>query len=196
MLKKLFGSKVRIKILKLFVFNPTKEYFTREIERFIKASFEPMRQELIQLESLGLLKSRVSGKQKYYSLNTAHTLYPEIKSMILKTVGLGNLLNAAIKERKDIILSFIYGSVAKNIENPESDIDIFVVGNISSKNLQEVVSNIESDTKREINPTVYSPEELKEKYKKKNRFISSLIKGPKLFLKGDNDALRRLVSGR
>ena len=54
MLKKLFGSKVRIKILKLFVFNPTKEYFTREIERFIKVSFEPMRQELIQLESLGL----------------------------------------------------------------------------------------------------------------------------------------------
>lgn len=196
MLKKLFGSKVRINILKLFIFNPTKEYFTREIERFIKTSFEPIRQELIQLESLGLLKSRVSGKQKYYCLNTSHTLYPEIKSMILKTVGLGDLLHAAIKEREDIMLSFIYGSVAKNVENAESDIDIFVVGDISSKNLQEFISVIENDTKREINPTIYSAKELKEKYKTKNRFISSVVKGPKLFLKGDENALRRLVSGR
>ena len=68
MLKTIFGSRTRIKILKLFIFNPKKEYYIREIERLIKTGFDPVRRELIQLESIGLLRSRVSGKQKYYSL--------------------------------------------------------------------------------------------------------------------------------
>ena len=63
MLKKLLGSRTRINILKLFIFNPKKDYYVREIERLIKEPFDPVRRELIQLESIGLLKSRVSGRQ-------------------------------------------------------------------------------------------------------------------------------------
>jgi len=155
-----------------------------------------MRRELIHLETIGLLKSRMSGRQKYYSLNTNHTLFPEFKSMILKTVGIGDVLKRVVKDRDDIIAAFIYGSYAKNTEDTESDIDIFVVGDISSKDLQEVVSAIEGETKREINPTVYSLNELKKKYKAKNHFILSVFKETKLFLKGDENGFRKLVSGR
>ena len=90
MLKKLLGSRTRINILKLFIFNPKKDYYVREIERLIKEPFDPVRRELIQLESIGLLKSRVSGRQKYYCANTGHMLFPEFKSMIMKTVGIGD----------------------------------------------------------------------------------------------------------
>jgi len=196
MLKTILGSKTRINILKLFVFNPKGEYYVREIERLIKTSFDLVRRELIHLESIGLLKSRVSGKQKYYTLNTEHMLFPEFKSMILKTAGIGDIIQGAIKNRNDILVAFIYGSYAKNAENAESDIDLFVVGDISSADLQESVSEVESQTKREINPSVYSPKELKEKYKSKNHFVLSVIKEPKIFLKGDEDGLRKLVSGR
>ncbi len=196
MLKTILGSKTRINILKLFIFNPKKEYYVREIERLIKTAFDPVRRELIQLESIGLLKSRISGKQKYYSLNTEHMLFPEFKSMILKTVGIGDIIANAIKDKDDIIIAFIYGSYAKNTESEDSDIDLFVIGDISSKDLQGAVSNIESQTKREINHTVYSAKELKKKYKAKNHFILSVIKEDKIFLKGDEHALRKLVSGR
>jgi len=196
MLKTILGSKTRINILKLFVFNPKREYYVREIERLIKTSFDLVRRELIHLESIGLLKSRVSGKQKYYTLNTEHMLFPEFKSMILKTAGIGDIIQGAIKNRNDILVAFIYGSYAKNAENAESDIDLFVVGDISSADLQESVSEVESQTKREINPSVYSPKELKEKCKSKNHFVLSVIKEPKIFLKGDEDGLRKLVSGR
>ncbi len=54
MLKKLFGSRIRINILKLFIFNPKKEYYVREIERLIDEAFDPVRRELIRLESTGL----------------------------------------------------------------------------------------------------------------------------------------------
>ena len=196
MLKTIFGSRTRIKILKLFIFNPKKEYYIREIERLIKTGFDPVRRELIQLESIGLLRSRVSGKQKYYSLNAGHMLFPEFKSMILKTVGIGDVIAGAITGRDDIMIAFIYGSYAKNTEIENSDIDLFIIGDISSKDLQEAVSNIESQTKREINHTVYSAKELKEKYKAKNHFILSVIKEEKIFLKGDEHALRKLVSGK
>ena len=196
MLKTIFGSKTRINILKLFIFNPKREYYVREIERLIKTSFDLVRRELIHLETIGLLKSRVSGKQKYYTLNTEHMLFPEFKSMILKTAGIGDIIQGAIKNRNDILVAFIYGSYAKDTENAESDIDLFVVGDISSTDLQESVSEVESQTKREINPTVYSPKEFKEKYKAKNHFVLSVIKEPKIFLKGDEDGLRKLVSGK
>jgi len=196
MLKTILGSKTRINILKLFIFNPKREYYVREIERLIKTSFDLVRRELIHLESIGLLKSRVSGKQKYYTLNTEHMLFPEFKSMILKTSGIGDIIKSAIKNRNDILIAFIYGSYAKNDENTESDIDLFVIGDISSTDLQVSVSEVESQTKREINPTVYSPKEFKEKYKAKNHFVLSVIKEPKIFLKGDEDGLRKLVSGK
>ena len=196
MLKAILGSKTRINILKLFVFNPKKEYYVREIERLIKTSFDLVRRELIHLETIGLLKSRVSGKQKYYTLNTEHMLFPEFKSMILKTSGIGDIIQSAIKNRNDILVAFIYGSYAKDTENAESDIDLFVIGDISSTDLQVSVSEVESQTKREINPTVYSSKEFKEKYKAKNHFILSVIKEPKIFLKGDEDGLRKLVPGK
>lgn len=193
MLKKLIGSRIRINILKLFSFNPKKEYYIREIERLTGEAFDPVRRELIRLESTGLFKSRISGRQKYYSINSSHTLFPEIKSIILKTVGIGDAIKSVMEQRNDIQAAFIYGSYAKNTEDLESDIDLFVIGSILSEDLQEIVSGIESQTKREINPTVYSAQELKEKHKSKNHFISAVLKEPKIFLKGDENGLREQV---
>lgn len=196
MLKKLVGSRIRINILKLFIFNPEKEYYVREIERLIGEAFDPVRRELISLESIGLFKSRISGRQKYYSINSTHTLFPEIKSMILKTVGIGDTLKSSLEKRSDIQVAFIYGSYAKDIEKVESDIDLFVIGRISSMDLQEIISGIESQTKREINPAIYSMQEFQEKLKSRNNFITNVFKEPKIFLKGDENGLRELVSGR
>jgi len=196
MLKKLVGSRIRINIFKLFIFNPEKEYYVREIERLTGEAFDPVRRELISLESIGLLKSRISGRQKYYSINSAHTLFPEVKSMILKTVGIGDTLKSSLEKRDDIQIAFIYGSYAKDTERAESDIDLFVIGSIPSRDLQEIISEIENQTKREINPTIYSMKEFQEKHKSKNNFISNVLKEPKIFLKGDENGLRKLVRAR
>jgi predicted nucleotidyltransferase len=196
MLQKLMGSKTRAKILTLFIMNPKREYYTREIERELKSNFEAIRTELINLEKIGLLRSRVSGKQRYYSIKTEHALFPEFKSMILKTSGLGDVLKDAFKDTDKIDAAFIYGSYAKNAEDTESDIDLFVIGGISIKDLQAVISDIENKFQREINPTVYPQEELQDKLRAKNHFILSVLKEPKIFLKGDEHGLRELVKDR
>ena len=196
MLQKLMGSKTRAKILTLFILNPKREYYPREIEREIESNFEAIRKELMGLEGLGLFRSRVSGKQRYYSIKTDHALFPEFKSIVLKTVGLGDILKAAVKGADKIDVAFIYGSYAKNSEDAESDVDLFVVGSIPIKDLQAVISNIENKFQREINPTVYPVDELQEKYRSKSHFILSLLKEPKIFLKGDEHGFRELVKNR
>ena len=196
MLQKLMGSKTRAKILTLFIMNPKREYYTREIERELKSNFEAIRTELINLEKIGLLRSRVSGKKRYYSIKTEHALFPEFKSMILKTSGLGDVLKDAFKDTDKIDAAFIYGSYAKNAEDTESDIDLFVIGGISIKDLQAVISDIENKFQREINPTVYPQEELQDKLRAKNHFILSVLKEPKIFLKGDEHGLIELVKYR
>lgn len=193
MLKKLLGSRTRINILKLFIFNPDKEYYIREIERLIKEPFDPLRMELRRLEDIGLLKSHTSGRQKYYGINLDHILFPDIKSIILKTVGIGDLLRDTLSRKDGIQTAFIYGSYAKDLEHADSDIDILVIGDITSKELQSIFSDIENKTKREINPTVYSLEEIRAKHKSKNNFISDILKERKIFLKGNENGLRKLV---
>jgi predicted nucleotidyltransferase len=116
--------------------------------------------------------------------------------MILKTSGLGDVLKDAFKDTDKIDAAFIYGSYAKNAEDTESDIDLFVIGGISIKDLQAVISDIENKFQREINPTVYPQEELQDKLRAKNHFILSVLKEPKIFLKGDEHGLRELVKDR
>ena len=116
--------------------------------------------------------------------------------MILKTVGLGDALKDTLGVRRDVAAAFIYGSYARDTEDMTSDIDLFIIGSVSLRALQGAVSEIESRTKREINPTLYSSAELRRKCRQKNHFVLSVLRGPKLFLKGDDDGLRRLASGR
>ena len=116
--------------------------------------------------------------------------------MILKTIGLGDVLKKAFQGIGKVEAAFIYGSYARNVEDSESDIDLFVIGSISTRDLQAVISDIENKFQREINPTIYPRKELKDKYGTKNHFILSVLKEPKIFLKGDEDGLRELVKDR
>jgi predicted nucleotidyltransferase len=193
MLKKLIGSRIRVNLIKLFIFSTQKEYYVREIARLTKDPFDPVRRELIQLGKIGILNSRVSGRQKYYSINIDHPFYSELKSMVMKSDGIGETLRGKIGNREDVLSAFIYGSFARNEENATSDIDLFVVGDISVLDLQSVIGDIEADIKREINPAVFPLKELRAKFRAKNNFIAEVFNCPKIFLKGDEDGFRELV---
>ncbi len=87
MLDLFFSSKVRRKVLALFVTNPRTEYYIREIERITQADFRSVHLELARLEKAGLQRSRRVANLKYYGLNQDYPLYPELKSIIAKTKG-------------------------------------------------------------------------------------------------------------
>ena len=187
---KIFKSKARQAIFRLYFTNPEKSFYLRELERELSIPVSMLRKELISLEKEGLFLSSKQGNLLYYSLNRAYPLYNEIKTIVFKTVGIQGALYQALLNIKNINAAFIYGSYAKDSSNAKSDIDLFIIGTPDENILIEKINTLEKTLKREINYSIYSKSDFKKKKSQKDPFISDVIKNKKLFLVGDENELR------
>jgi predicted nucleotidyltransferase len=194
MLELLFSSTARVKVLALLLLNPENHFYQREISTLTDLPIRAVQREVERLQTLGLLTSFTRGNQVHYQVNRDFFLFPELKSIFLKTVGLTALLGDALKEAENIALAFIYGSYAADQESTASDIDLLVVGTLSSRALHTTLKEAEKLTHREISYTLFSPEEFRARAQTGNGFLQNVLTGPKLFLIGDENALRALVA--
>ncbi len=184
MLGRIFTSKVRVKILTVFMINPEKEMFVREIERITKENINAVRRELSNLEDIGLLKSKKQGNMKYYSVNKDFPIYEELKSIILKTEGIANFINSNLSQIGEIKLAFIYGSFASGKEDAGSDIDIFLVGKVNEDKIIKEILNLEDELSREINYVLFSEEEFEQRMNDKDTFVTNVLREPKIMIIG------------
>ena len=189
-LSKLFKSKTRKELFRLYFTNPDHEYYLRELERLLHIPVSMIRKELIQLEEDGIFLSRKKGNLTFYLLNQSYPLFEELKSIISKTIGVQGLLKDTLNKIKGVEVAFIYGSYAKREENAKSDIDLLVVGKINEDKLLMEINKLEEVLKREINYSLFTRNEFKQKMRAKGSFIMDLLKNPKIFLVGDLNALR------
>ncbi|MDZ4677364.1 MAG: nucleotidyltransferase domain-containing protein [Oligoflexia bacterium] len=189
-LEKLFSSKVRAEICGL-LFDEPKELHMREIERKTGLAIGTIQQDLKVLSSLDLVASRRDGNRLYYSANREHPLYPDIHNLVVKTVGMIGTLKKALSY-KSITCAFIFGSVARQEEKAKSDIDLFVVGDLGLRKLSEILSKTKTVLDREINPHVMTEEEFAQKRKAKDHFVTQILKGEKIFIKGSDDELKTM----
>jgi len=193
-LELLFSSSARVKILTLFLLSPENRFYQREIEGLTDLPIRAVQREVKKLEALGLLQRTIDGNRVYYQVDQGYFLFPELKSMILKTAGLGSLLHEKLQSEDRIKIAFIYGSYAANQETTTSDIDLFVIGELPSRELHAAVKEAEKLTHREINYILFSLEEFRRKARARNGFVLNVLEGQKMFLKGDEVALRSLVA--
>ena len=189
MLKNIFSSDVRVKILTLFLANPKNRFYLREVQKLSGLSVRAVQRELLNLFEFGLLTKTLEGNRVYYQVNAKFFLFPELKNIIFKTTALGDALKTEIEKSKKIEIVFIYGSYAENRENTKSDVDLFVIGDISGRELQSLLAKTKQQFFREINAALYSKEEFRRKIKKRNHFVISVLKKSKIFLKGTADDL-------
>lgn len=187
---KIFKSKTRQALFRLYFTNPEKSLYLRELERELAIPVSMLRKELISLETEGLFSSSKQGNLLYYSLNKTYPLYNEIKTIVFKTIGIQGALYQALLNIKNINTAFIYGSYAKDSSNAKSDIDLFVIGIPDEDILIEKINTLEKTLKREINYSIYSKADFKKKKSQNDPFISDVIKNKKLFLIGDENELR------
>jgi predicted nucleotidyltransferase len=194
MLANLISSKARIEILKLLILNPANSYYQREIAQLTKLPIQAVQRELKNFSNIGLTEIKTHGNRKFYSANRNFPIFKELKSIILKTSLLGDVLKQALlKSKNEIRLAFIYGSYAEQQEKISSDIDLFVVGAISSRKLSSILSSVKKELQREINFTVYTTDELKQGVRTKKHFISRILQGKKIFLIGDDNVIQAIV---
>ena len=180
--------------MNLFLMNPDDRYYLRQVASLTGQPVHAVEREVAKLEAVGLITHTLEGNRKYYQVNRDCPIFPELKSIFLKTVGLGDAWREYLAQAKGAIrVGFIYGSYAKGEESTTSDIDLFVVGTISAKELSRLLAPIQSELRRQINPVVMGRQEFQEKVAAKNHFVTSLLRDPKIFLVGNQDELDRLV---
>lgn len=195
MIDKLFSSKARVEILKLFLFNPDNRFYQRQISSLTRQSIRGVQRELEKFQEMGLIKGSAEGNRIYYQVNKECPIFQELKNIMFKSVGIAESLKSSLKGN-DIKVAFIYGSYAKGEEDLSSDIDLMVIGAISSKDLSGVLSKVKRELMREINYAVFSPEEFRKKIGQKDHFLSSVLKGKKIFIAGDNNELKKIIGSR
>jgi len=190
MLSTLITSKVRLALVTLFVTHPEERFYQTQLIRELGLSSSLIQAELKKLEAIGFLNSSREANTRYFQVNKAFPIYPELKSIIFKTVGLADFLKDSLTEIGEVEVALIYGSVAKNIEDMRSDVDLLVIGDVDMDELHEAVEAAEASIGREINPTVYTRKEWDGRVKLEQAFVTDILSGPKIFLIGDEDELR------
>lgn len=186
---RIFNSKTRKELFRLYFTNPDSEYYLRELERLLRVPVSMIRAELIRLEDDGVFVSKRKANLVYYYLNKSYPLFEELKSIVFKTIGAQALLKQMVKEVKGVELAFIYGSFARKEENAKSDIDILIVGEINESALLSKIRKLERILKREINYALFTKNEFREKIEEKDSFILGLKNSPKIFLVGSKNDL-------
>jgi predicted nucleotidyltransferase len=197
MLEALLGSKLRSKVLGWLFTHPDERYFVRQLTKLVEEDSTNVSRELARLEKAGILVSATEGKHKYYQANRQSPLFDELHGLILKTVGVADIIKKALEPRMaDIKLAFIFGSLAKRAENRFSDVDLLVVGNITFGEVCDLISIAEGTLNREVNPVVYTLSEFDKRLSENHYFISDILSGDKIFVVGDENELQSLVEKR
>src|SRR3972149_3960894 len=194
MLETLLGSRLRAKVLGWLFSHPDERYFVRQLTALVKEDSTNVSRELARLEKTGILVTTTEGKQKYYQANRQSPIFNELHGLILKTVGVADIIKKALEPRMaDIKLAFIFGSVAKRAENRFSDIDLLVVGDITFGEVVDLISTAEGALNRELNPVVYKLAEFNKRVSENHYFIRDILSGDKIFVVGDENELKSLV---
>jgi len=192
----LFG-KTRRAVLSLLYSHPDETFYLRQIARAASSGLGAVQREVKQLFESGIIRRIGHGRQVYYQANLESPIYPELKSLIVKTAGVGAVLRAALIPIADRIhIAFIYGSFARGDERRSSDVDVLVVGNVTFAEVVTVLNKAQENIGREINPTVYPPAEFQSKLKAGHHFLKTVIKGNKVFIIGDENELARMAKKR
>jgi hypothetical protein len=156
----LIASKTRIKLLVRLFFNPEARSYLRELSNEFKVSTNSVREELNQLTDTKFLISEKDGRQVYYQANREHPLFPELRSMVNKVMGLDQVIDGIVKRLGDLELAFLIDDYAEGKDT--GVIDLLLVGDIDQYHLNDLSRKTEKYIKRKIRSLVLSKDEYKE----------------------------------
>jgi DNA-binding transcriptional ArsR family regulator len=187
-LAELLSSRVKAEVFRLLFGLTNRELHVRELERQSGLAVSTVRQELKRLTRLGLVEARRDGNRTYYRANARHPLYPDLRSLVLKTCGLVDVLRQALTH-SDIQVAFVFGSLASGTDQAHSDVDLMVLGKAGLRQVGRLLSEVGAQLGREVNPHVMTPVEFAKRRGSGEHFVTTVLGSPRVFVLGDEDAL-------
>jgi predicted transcriptional regulator len=170
MLKRLFTSNTRIKLLTLFLLNPDEEYFIRELTRRLEEQINSVRRELDNLKKMGLLKSKEKNRKKYYVVNKNFIVFHELKGIILKAIGDKEALIKKIAQMGTIDVMALSGLFVEK----ESPLDLLLVGNVDRQALEDYLNN-DLQTERPVRYSILTKDDYLYRRRCKDKFLHDLV---------------------
>lgn len=189
MLPDLIISRVRVKLLQIFLTSPGQIIHVRELVRQTKEEINAVRRELAHMEKCGMVSKEHRANRLYYSFRKDYPLYFDLLELITKTTGLG----AAIMKNKNklgrIKFAMLSGKFARNIPGSAEKVDLLIVGNVVIPEVAALVREEELRRGREIFFTPMTEEEFAFRKKKKDSFILGLLETSRIMVVGDEEEL-------
>lgn len=191
----LFPS-IRARVLSATLLQPKRWWFLTELAAHLGVTPSSLQREMELLAQAEILLHRKDGRRTYYKANPESPLYPELRGLMEKTTGIVPALKDLVNEfDEQIEIALLYGSVARGSERAESDIDLMLVGTLRQIDLVPALRKLERRFQREVNVTLFSPEEFHRKRRLKDHFLSTVLEGKITLLKGTVHELEEASSG-
>jgi uncharacterized protein len=185
-------SRTRQLLLGLLFGHPQRSFYLSELIESAGIGRGTVQRELETMSNAGIISVKKIGNQKHYQANVECPIYEELLSIVRKTFGIADVLKEALLPvDKKIDVAFVYGSVARGEESAKSDIDVMLIGNkLSYGEVVGLLIAVEGNLGRPVNPTIYTPKQIRDKLKSGDSYISRVLKQDKLWIKGDEDAIK------
>lgn len=179
MYETLFGSKTRVKLLSLMLTNPGHAFFVREITRKIEEQINSVRRELLNLKSIGLVKSSEKRGKVYYEVNPKFEFYSELKKMFdkaNKSLDTEDKLSVNMRRAGDVYYAALMGGFVGDTAN---QVDLFIVGTVDKRKLKPILGELEKELGREVNFCIMEQDEYEDRRMLFDRFLTEIESGPK-----------------
>ena len=180
----------RRRVFELLLLHPDEPLHGREIARRTGLPSGTLTRELTRLADAGILKRERRGNQLLYSAERECPVYEELRTILKKTSGIAEVLEAALAPALDRIrLAFVYGSLATGREQAGSDVDLMIVGDVGFGEAIKLLYPAQTTLGREITAKVYSEKEWTQKRRAPDAFLREVVAKPKIFVIGTEHEL-------
>ena len=172
-LKALFSSQTRIKLLSTFLLHPEQEYFIRELTRLLSEQINSIRRELENLRRIGLVKARHRNRKKYYRIDTEFSLYIELKAIFAKEIQADSPVVGSLKKLPSVRLALLAGSFV----GTESKVDLLIVGDLKKEMLEALL--LQDPHLKNVRYSIFSEPDFLYRLSLKDKFITEIVSDPR-----------------
>jgi hypothetical protein len=196
MIDALFGSKTRVKLLHLFLNNPGKAFYVREITRLIDEQINSVRRELANMLQVGIITSDTADNKLYYEVNQRYDYYVPFRAIFADekmakseqaAVGDKQTWRTLLEDLNGVRLVLLAGVL---VRGSSSTVDLLVVGGVSNTKVGNVVKHIEKTEGREINYTILSYDDFYYRLSVRDKFITEILNGKHAVLLDTDNVLK------
>ena len=181
-------------LLAATILQPDKRWYFRELARQLHLQPSSIQRDLTALTEVGILERHYDGNRVYYQAQRECPIFPELEQLLIKTVGVVDVLREALKPvLKKIKIAFIYGSIASGKARAGSDVDLMIVGDVGLERIARLFQSIETRLGRQVNPTVYTVADVQQRLTEESHFLRTVLGSPVLFVQGTRNDLEGLT---